>query len=126
LGAGSVRAQAVPSEAVARCEELHGGVGGEEERAAGRSANPVSAAAPLPVWTPIDQPEPILAAALQGTWITALRNPAAWNSQFGLHRLTKFVERPLTGAGGQLDARGNLRASIPTPSGPQHKVGVDH
>jgi hypothetical protein len=69
---------------------------------------------------------PNLAAALQGTWITGLHNPAAWNSRFGLHRLTKFVERPLTGPGGQLDANGNVRASIPTPRAPQHKVGVDH
>jgi hypothetical protein len=70
--------------------------------------------------------DPDLAAALQGTWITGLRNPAAWNSHFGLDRLTKFVERPLTGPGGQLDANGNLRASIPTPTTRQHKVGVDH
>jgi hypothetical protein len=55
---------------------------------------------------------PFLADALQGTVITGFRNPAAWNSRFGLHRLTKFVERPLTGPGGQLDANGNLRAPI--------------
>jgi Tol biopolymer transport system component len=55
---------------------------------------------------------PFLADALRGTVITGFRNPAAWNSRFGLHRLTKFVERPLTGPGGQLDANGNLRAPI--------------
>jgi hypothetical protein len=143
------------------------------DRAAGPSANPVSAAASLPVWTPIASTwlerlavmrakkqlvragysikvdgkldpvtksaladylrldpahplDPILAAALQGTWISGLRDPAAWNSRFGLHRLTKFVERPLTGPGGQLDANGNLRASIATAPARQHKVGVDH
>ena len=143
------------------------------DRAAGRSANPVSAATSLPVWTPIAPTwlerlavirakkqlvragysikvdgnldpvtksaladylqldsahllDPNLAAALQGTWITGLRNPAAWNSRFGLHRLTKFVERPLTGPGGQLDASGNLRASIAAAPARQHKVGVDH
>ena len=52
---------------------------------------------------------PFLAGALTGTVITGFRNPTAWNSRFGLHRLTKFVERPLTGPGGQLDANGNLR-----------------
>lgn len=52
---------------------------------------------------------PSLARALEGTVITTLRNPAAWNSRFGLNRKTKFVERPLTGQGGQLDANGNLR-----------------
>jgi hypothetical protein len=67
--------------------------------------------------------DPILAAALQGTWITGLRNPTAWNSHFGLHRLTKFVERPLTGPGGQLDANGNLRGPIAAPPARQHKVG---
>jgi len=143
------------------------------DRAAGRSANPVSAATSLPVWTPIASTwlerlavirakkqlvrtgysikvdgnldpvtksaladylrldsahplNPILAAALQGTWISGLRNPAAWNSRFGLHRLTKFVEHPLTGPGGQLDASGNLRASIAAAPARQHKVGVDH
>ena len=70
--------------------------------------------------------DPILAAALQGTWITGLRNPTAWNSRFGLHRLTKFVERPLTGPGGQLDANGNLRTFIAAAPARQHKVGVDH
>jgi hypothetical protein len=52
---------------------------------------------------------PFLAVVLEGTVITGFRNPTAWNSRFGLHRLTKFVERPLTGLGGQLDANGNLR-----------------
>ena len=53
---------------------------------------------------------PFLASALDGTVITGLRNPGAWNSHYGLGRATKFVERPLTGAGGQLDANGNFRA----------------
>src|SRR3954451_23391782 len=35
-------------------------------------------------------------------------NPVAWNLRFGLNRPTNFVERPLTGPGGQLDANGNL------------------
>jgi len=130
------------------------------DRAAGRSANPVSAATSPPVWTPIASTwlerlavirakkqlvragysiavdgklgpvtksaladylqldathplSPFLASALQGTWITGLRKPAAWNSRFGLHRLTRFVERPLTGPGGQLDANGNLRSGPP-------------
>ena len=52
---------------------------------------------------------PSLANALMGTVITGRRNPAAWNSRFGLHRRTKFVERPLTGPGGQLDSSGNSR-----------------
>jgi hypothetical protein len=39
---------------------------------------------------------------------THVGNPAAWNLRFGLNRPTKFVERPLTGPGGQLDANGNL------------------
>jgi Tol biopolymer transport system component len=52
---------------------------------------------------------PSLARALQGTVITTLRNPAPWNSRFGLNRKTNFVERPLTGPGGQLDANGNIR-----------------
>ena len=55
---------------------------------------------------------PFLASALEGTVITGFRNRATWNSRFGLHRLTKFVERPLTGPGGQLDANGNLRAGL--------------
>ena len=49
-----------------------------------------------------------LARQLDGTVITGLRNPAAWNKRFGLDRKTTFVERPLTGAGGQLDANGNI------------------
>ena len=53
---------------------------------------------------------PFLATALEGTVITGFHNRATWNSRFGLHRLTKFVERPLTGPAGQLDANGNLRA----------------
>ena len=55
---------------------------------------------------------PFLASALEGTVITGFRNRATWNGRFGLHRLTKFVERPLTGPGGQLDANGNLRAPL--------------
>jgi hypothetical protein len=53
---------------------------------------------------------PFLTRALEGTVITGFRNRATWNSRFGLHRLTRFVERPLTGPGGQVDANGNLRA----------------
>jgi hypothetical protein len=53
---------------------------------------------------------PFLASALEGTWITGYRKPAVWNQRFGLNRLTRFVERPLTGPGGQLDANGNLRS----------------
>lgn len=52
---------------------------------------------------------PSLARALAGTVITGLRNPVAWNLRFGLNRPTRFVERPLTGPGGQLDANGNDR-----------------
>ena len=52
---------------------------------------------------------PSLAVALQGTIITTLRDPRAWNMRFGLNRRTRFVERPLTGPGGQLDAYGNVR-----------------
>ena len=52
---------------------------------------------------------PFLAEVLRGTVITGFRNPTAWNTYFGLHRPTKFVERPLTGRGGQLDANGNFR-----------------
>jgi Tol biopolymer transport system component len=55
---------------------------------------------------------PSLARALDGTVIRTLRNPAAWNSRFGLNRETKFVERPLTGPGGQLDANGNIRPPV--------------
>ena len=46
------------------------------------------------------------------TVITTLRNPAAWNNRFGLNRKTKFVERPLTGPHGQLDANGNIRLPV--------------
>ena len=53
---------------------------------------------------------PFLASALDGTVITGLRNPGAWNGHYGLVRATKFVERPLTGPSGQLDANGNFRA----------------
>lgn len=52
---------------------------------------------------------PSLASELEGTVITGFRNPAAWNSHYGLNRKTKFVERPLTGPSGQLDANGNYR-----------------
>ena len=52
---------------------------------------------------------PSLASVLEGTVITGFRNPAAWNSHYGLNRKTKFVERPLTGPSGQLDANGNDR-----------------
>lgn len=52
---------------------------------------------------------PALAAALRSTVILGRLNPVAWNSRFGLHRPTKFAERPLTGPGGQLDANGNIR-----------------
>jgi hypothetical protein len=50
-----------------------------------------------------------LATELQGTVLTGFRDPAAWNKRFGLNRQTRFVERPLTGPNGQLDANGNLR-----------------
>jgi hypothetical protein len=52
---------------------------------------------------------PSLAVALQGTVITTLRDPRAWNMRFGLNRRTRFVERPLVGPDGQLDAYGNVR-----------------
>jgi hypothetical protein len=52
---------------------------------------------------------PSIGGLLEGTVITGKRDPQAWNSRFGLNRATKFVERPLTGPGGQLDANGNLR-----------------
>lgn len=51
-----------------------------------------------------------LAYAIRGTVITTLRDPTAWNLRFGLNRRTRFVERPLTGPGGQLDAYGNVRS----------------
>lgn len=50
-----------------------------------------------------------LALALRGTVITGRRDPAAWNARFGTNRATRWVERPLTGPGGQLDAFGNVR-----------------
>jgi hypothetical protein len=52
---------------------------------------------------------PGLARALRGTVLLGRQNPVLWNRRFGLNRTTKFVERPLTGPGGQLDARGNIR-----------------
>ena len=52
--------------------------------------------------------DPMLGLALQGTVLTGRHYPAAWNARFGTNRLTKWVERPLTGPGGQLDAFGNL------------------
>ena len=61
---------------------------------------------------------PSLARALEGTVITTLRNPAAWNIRFGLNRKTKFVERPLTGPDGQLDAKGNIRLPVPVIAAP--------
>ena len=57
-----------------------------------------------------DRLGPSLAYALRGTVITTRREPAAWNMRFGLNRRTRFVERPLTGPGGQLDAYGNVRS----------------
>jgi len=56
-----------------------------------------------------DRLSPSLADELEGTVITGRRDPHAWNGRFGLDRVTKFVERPLTGPGGQLDDNGNLR-----------------
>ncbi|HKC21031.1 MAG TPA: hypothetical protein VKB64_00845 [Gaiellaceae bacterium] len=50
-----------------------------------------------------------LARALRGTVLLGRQNPVLWNRRFGLNRTTKFVERPLTGPGGQLDANGNIR-----------------
>jgi hypothetical protein len=52
--------------------------------------------------------DPRLASALQGTVITGRRDPAVWSARFGTNRVTRWVERPLTGPGGQLDAFGNL------------------
>jgi Tol biopolymer transport system component len=58
--------------------------------------------------------------ALAGTVLLGRQNPVAWNRRFGLDRPTKFVERPLTGRGGQLDANGNLRTPLAVlPSGRQ-------
>jgi hypothetical protein len=52
---------------------------------------------------------PGLDRALRGTVHLGRENPVLWNRRFGLNRPTKFVERPLTGPGGQLDANGNIR-----------------
>jgi hypothetical protein len=52
---------------------------------------------------------PGLAITLRGTVLLGRQNPVLWNRRFGLNRPTKFVERPLTGLGGQLDANGNIR-----------------
>jgi len=52
---------------------------------------------------------PVIGHALAGTVLLGRQNPAAWNRRFGLDRPTRFVGRPLTGPGGQLDANGNLR-----------------
>jgi hypothetical protein len=52
---------------------------------------------------------PSLADELEGTVITGRRDAHTWNGRFGLDRVTRFVERPLTGPGGQLDDNGNLR-----------------
>jgi hypothetical protein len=57
---------------------------------------------------------PALAGALRGTVILGRVNPVAWNRRFGLHRPTKFVERALTGPGGQLDDNGNIRPPAAT------------
>ncbi len=56
---------------------------------------------------------PNLVAALKGTAITGARDPSAFNMRFGLSRTTKKVERPLTGAGGQLDEAGNIVTNVP-------------
>ena len=62
----------------------------------------LSTARPLVGW---------LAAALEGTVLTGRRDATAWNRRFGLHRITQMVERPLTGAHGQLDDYGNVRSA---------------
>jgi Tol biopolymer transport system component len=59
---------------------------------------------------------PGLVSALRGTVLLGRQNPAAWNVRFGLNRPTKFVERPLTGRGGQLDGNGNIRPAVVVPS----------
>src|SRR4051794_20978742 len=51
--------------------------------------------------TPLD---PVVKSAVAD--FTYVGDPTAWNLRFGLDRPTKFVERPLTGPGGQLDANG--------------------
>ena len=50
-----------------------------------------------------------LARFLDGTIFLARDDVRAWNERFGLDRRTRSVGRPLAGAGGQLDAYGNLR-----------------
>ena len=50
--------------------------------------------------------DPVVKSAVAD--FTYVGDPTAWNLRFGLNRPTKFVERPLTGPGGQLDANGNL------------------
>lgn len=61
----------------------------------------------------IDAAHPLslaVADALKGTVITGRRDPAAWNSRFGLNRATTSVERPLiAGPDSQLDRYGNVR-----------------
>ena len=59
---------------------------------------------------------PALARALSGTVFLGRRDPVDWNFRFGLHRPDKFVELPLTGPGGQLDANGNIRSDAPKRS----------
>ncbi|HJQ49399.1 MAG TPA: hypothetical protein VJ838_02690 [Gaiellaceae bacterium] len=54
---------------------------------------------------------PELTHAMSGTVLLGRRDPVDWNFRFGLKRRTKFVELPLTGPGGQLDAKGNIRPS---------------
>lgn len=99
---------------------------------AGGGGTDVTAATPASVWTPpslwaqgldvirlkkqlvragysikVDgNLDPVAKSALAD--FTHFGNLAAWNVRFGLNRPTKFVERPLTGPGGQLDANGNL------------------
>jgi hypothetical protein len=46
---------------------------------------------------------------LHGAVLLGRQNPVLWNRRFGFNRPTRFVERPLTGLGGQLDANGNIR-----------------
>ena len=112
----------------------------------GASGTDVTAAAPLSGWTPqslwgqgldvIRLKERLVRAGysikVDGTLdpvaksarldFTHVGNPAAWNLRFGLNRPTKFVERPLTGPGGQLDANGNIRPPLAAiPSGPRAK-----
>lgn len=58
-----------------------------------------------------------LAQLLRGTTLTGRRNPKAWSTRFGLGRATKKVERPLTGAGGQLNKFGNDPVLPPSKGG---------